>query len=174
MVDVSDVGRLAINALGSVPRVSADFVAVNVIRRFRSLALAKVFDGAQHVGLNGLDVFNSLAHDDRLRIALLESFRHYAVLGTVEEPLLPISKCVVRNVAELVLIPDVIASALLAWCPVAVRLLIHLLNLLSLLQTAAHWVDSIFSLVRYGLTLDSEGNIFRMLWPVIGTAVTLS
>ena len=89
--------------------------------------------GAQHVGLYGFDIFHSLAHDDCLRIALLEPFRHHAVLGSVEEPLFPISKCVVRNIAELVLVPDVIASALLARCPVAVRLLIHLLNFLTFL-----------------------------------------
>lgn len=78
------------------------------------------------------------------------------------------------HIAKLVGVPNVVASTLLARTPVAVSLLVHLLDLFTLFETATHRINRVLSLVRNWLVLNSESNTLSVLRPIVGTAVTLA
>ena len=68
--------RFSINALGSVPLVDCNPVAVNVLHRLLGLSLSEIFNRSQHISRNGLLVLNNFLDNHRFRETLLKSLGH--------------------------------------------------------------------------------------------------
>ena len=89
---------VTIDALSSIPVQISSHLAESVSFWLRSLTLAKIFNGAEHVLCNGFLVLHNFLHDDRLGEGLLDPLGHDRLGGTVKQLLLTVTERMGLNV----------------------------------------------------------------------------
>ena len=142
------LGRVAIDALSSIPVQISPHLAKSVTFGLRGLTLAKVFNSAKHVLCNGFLVLNDLLHDDRLGEGLLDPLGHDRLGGAVEQLLLAVTERMRLHVTSCVgdsriCRPVVVTRSLLPRAEVTVRSLVHFGGFIFFFHRAARWIEHV-------------------------------